>query len=148
MGQGIMEILHNQKLPENVSDQYRSVDKISTVILCIAVPLILLTGWFFIITIKEIITKERRLRRKTAKNIYGLAVLLGFLGLVSYCFYNIPSVLFSGLSWELVEVWAPSSFMIAIPGLLIGVFFFSVYYFTTSLFPKARDRTLFPIILL
>ncbi|WP_019912684.1 cyclic peptide export ABC transporter [Paenibacillus sp. HW567] len=148
MGQGIMEILHNKKPPEQVADQYLSVDKVSLVILCIAVPLILLTGWFFILTLKEIITKERRLRRKTAKNMCGLAVLLGFVGLLGYCLYEIPVILFSGLSWELVEVWAPSSFMIAIPSLFIGVVFFSLYYFTTSLFPKARDRTLFPIIFL
>jgi len=148
MGQGIMEILQNRKPPENVSDLYRSVDKVSIVILCVAIPLILITAWFVMAFLKEIIRKERKLRQQTIKNVYGATLLLGFLGLIGYCFYQIPTILFNGLSWDFVDVWAPVSFFSAILSLFIGIVFFSVYYYTTVVFPKAQDRTLFPIIVL
>ncbi|MGO4119364.1 hypothetical protein ACEQ6C_40195, partial [Rhizobium ruizarguesonis] len=75
------------------------------------------------------------------KNAYRFALLLVCLGLCGYCLWQIPAVLFDGLSWSFVDVWAPSSFSIAILSLFVGIVLFSVYYWLTVVFPKANDRT-------
>ncbi|TGV06155.1 class A beta-lactamase-related serine hydrolase, partial [Mesorhizobium sp. M00.F.Ca.ET.186.01.1.1] len=148
MGQGIMEILQGKQPPENVSDLYSSVDKVAVVILCIAIPLIAVTAWFAAKALGEIARKQRRPSAGFVKNAYRFAVLLVCLGLCGYCFWQIPSVLFDGLSWSFVDVWAPASFVNAILSLFVGIVLFSVYYWMTVVFPKANDRTFFPIIVL
>ncbi|MDH6353282.1 cyclic peptide export ABC transporter [Brevibacillus sp. 1238] len=148
MGQGIMEILQGKQPPENVSDLYSSVDKVAVVILCIAIPLIAVTAWFAAKALGEIARKQRRPSAGFVKNAYRFAVLLVCLGLCGYCFWQIPSVLFDGLSWSFVDVWAPASFVVAILSLFVGIVLFSVYYWMTVVFPKANDRTFFPIIVL
>ncbi|NRR19868.1 cyclic peptide export ABC transporter [Brevibacillus sp. MS2.2] len=148
MGQGIMEILRQKKPPENVSDLYSSVDNVSVAILCIAIPLILLTAWFAIVALGEIARKKRMRSGGFGKNAYRFVLLLLCLGLSGYCFYQIPSVLFDGVSWDFVDVWAPSSFVIAIQSLFVGIVLFAFYYFITVVFPKSHDRTFFPIIVL
>lgn len=133
---------------ERASDMFKDVAQTSTAVTIIVMPLGILTIVFFIRSIMEVITGRRRWK---SRGLNGVVAMLGsilLLSLFSYCLYLVPNVMFSGLSWEFVRVWAPDSFFYAILGIWTSGIVFCVFSLFTYFLPKSNDKAIFNLTVL
>ncbi|MBW7453339.1 cyclic peptide export ABC transporter [Paenibacillus sepulcri] len=148
MGQGIMDILQGKKPADNAQDMYKSLDVFAFFVILLMLPLIVVTLYFIVLSAARIYKKKRRLEKHAARRIGIPLASLAFILVSGYCLYQIPDVLFSGLSWDFVKVWAPASLIVAIGAVMSAIILFCVYLTLVSVFPERRDRNFFPLILL
>jgi putative ATP-binding cassette transporter len=148
IGEGIMDILQQKRPNDNVFDLYRSVDNIAVTMLCMLIPFILTNLWCLVHFWGEIFRKKRKFQPKHGSNLIRLVFLIALLGGLGYCIVQIPEVIFWGLSWNFVYVWAPLSFSVAIGALSAAIILFGVYYYLTTLFPKENEQSIFPVVTL
>ncbi|NJD01336.1 MAG: cyclic peptide export ABC transporter [Ruminiclostridium sp.] len=148
IGQGICDILISKKPVKFVSDMYQNIDNAATVIICITIPLFLITLYYLLFSLIQFFRRQRKLQGSITGILVKLSFLVLFLAGVGYCFYHIPDVLYWGLAWSFVRVWAPQSFITAIISLFSAITLFGIYYLFTNTFQKANDKALFPTIIL
>lgn len=146
--EGIMNTLVENDLPKPPVDMYKSIDNFSFTIICIAVPFILLTLAFFLLFIIQISKRERRFITNVYKSLVGFVFLMAFFAALAYCLYKLPNVLYYGLRWNFIKVWAPSSLITAVILILISTSLFGIYYYFNSMFSKTDRKDLFTLIVL
>jgi putative ATP-binding cassette transporter len=148
IGQGIMNILRDTKLPDSASDMYKGIDNLSSAIAFILVPVIAMILWFTAAGIIQAIKKRRRFEGNPVTGISAFAGLTAFMAVFGYCIYCIPDVLYWGLNWGFFRVWAPVSLLVALLLLFAGVLLFMLYFIFTAFFPKHDDMSLFTLTIL
>lgn len=148
IGQGVINIIKGDKLTEPIQDFYINIDNVSVTIICIATLMIVITLWYVLTILIQIIKKKRRFYRNLKKLIFPTIFSVLFIVSFAYCLYRIPDVLYWGLPWDFVKVWAPQSFIIAVFLIFITVTIFILYYGMTIFFPSEDDRSLFSICIL
>ncbi|MEK3834059.1 MULTISPECIES: cyclic peptide export ABC transporter [unclassified Paenibacillus] len=141
IGQGITEILQGYE-PSNAitGDTYKSADTISFVIFCVAVPASLAIMFFLIMSLIQIHRQGWRAKgnfiQSFLKVLFALIVLLS----VGFSLYKMPALLFWGLPWSFVNVWAPNSVIYAVALLYVTVGLFVVYSLISSIFEAKEKR--------
>lgn len=148
IAKGIINVISGEKQNENTSDTYISIDNVLFMIVLISISVALVTIYFLLATIIQIFKGERKYggnRKKTVVTIFSLLALLTGLG---YSMYRIPDVLYYGLPWAFIKVWAPNSLPVAILSLMSAATIFFVYYTIATSFPKNNDRSFFIITVL
>jgi len=148
IAKGINNIILGEKPKGNISDTYISIDNASFTIVLISLPVALATICLLIILIIQIIKRERKYTGDIKRVILNSSFLLLFISGLGYCLYKIPDVLYWGLPWSFIKVWAPQSLIIVIVLLLITVTIFCIYFILTALFPKSNEKSLFVIAIL
>ncbi|WP_068774888.1 cyclic peptide export ABC transporter [Paenibacillus sp. FJAT-26967] len=148
IAQGIMNIIHDKKLPEPISDMYKSIDNTASAVLFITIPVMLLILWFTGNVVRQMIRKERVFQGSVFSVGLSLFIFSCFMAAFIYCLYRIPDVIYWELNWDFVKVWAPQTLILAVLSLIVTVFCFSLYFILTNLFPKSDDRSLFVLTLL
>lgn len=140
IGVGINRILQRESVREDITDLYKSVDKVAIAIMCISSFLILVTLFFMIKALREIFRKERYFIfngiKSSLRFIFSFIFILG----LSYCIYLIPQVLYGGVSWTFAFVWLPYSVKIALYLAYVAIMVIYVYFIFTSFFEKERIR--------
>lgn len=147
-GQGIMDLIMGKELKTQKSDTYQGMDSTAVAVMCIALPFLLLTLVFILISIVELVKGKRKYVPIGKKSFSGLAAFVIFIGGFGYCLLNIPDILFGGLNWDFLRVWGPGSLVPAVVLLLTSVLVFCFYFAFTSVFRKDEENTFFPLIIL
>jgi cyclic peptide transporter len=148
IGQGIVDIIGDKKLPKPKKDMYKSLDNVSSSIVFMTVPIIILILYFFSRYLMDIFTKKNGVQRNNRRNIISIMAAIVFMTAFTYCLYSIPDILYEGLNWSFVDVWAPQSLIYAVISIFILALVFSLYFIMTILFPKQDDKSLFTLIIL
>ncbi len=148
IGQGIMEMMKYKSPATSVNDMLISVDNFSLTVLCVIIPILLVILGLFLFMAIELYKKERKFSRNITKNLTGFLKLLLSAAGFGYCLYKIPDILFDGLPWEFVGVWAPFSFTASLVMLFSGVMLFGLYYYSTNMFVKTDEKPWFLIVII
>ncbi|MFS1512187.1 cyclic peptide export ABC transporter [Chengkuizengella sp. SCS-71B] len=148
IGEGIMNLINGKELESMGTDFYKSMDNISSAVIFITIPMMLLVVWFLGIAIKQILIKKRKFEGNIARLFTSLVFFSIFIAGFSYCLYQIPNVLYWGLNWDFVNVWAPNSFTMAVLCIFTSGILFSLYYMLTLFFPKHDDKGMLVLIML
>ncbi|MCX8130379.1 MAG: cyclic peptide export ABC transporter [Clostridia bacterium] len=146
-GQGIIDIIMGKK-PVEQSDQYRSMDIICFAVICAAVPFLLTTIYLIILALVQIARKQRKFTNKGKKGIAGFFLSMLFVAAFVLSLYHLPRVMFDGLNWKFLSVWAPVSIPAAVLAILAGVLVFYLYFIITSFFPKVDEKSFFTLVFL
>ncbi|MBP2000610.1 cyclic peptide transporter [Paenibacillus shirakamiensis] len=148
LADGIMDIIQGKELPVPTSDIYKSLDNMASAILFITLPIMLLTLWFTGSLVKQVVRQDRVfVGTRSSMGLSLLVLLMGMTGF-AYCLYRIPDVLYWGLNWTFLSVWAPQSLVYGIVSLFLTALIFSVYFILIQLFPQTGDKSLFVLIML
>jgi putative ATP-binding cassette transporter len=142
---GIDDIIRGEKAKNNITDIYISIDNVSFTIVLISIPVLLATIYLLLILLMQIIKRERKFSGNIIKVITNTFFFLLFITGLGYSMYSIPDVLYWGLPWAFVKVWAPYSLIVAIIALLLTVTIFCVYLMLATIFPKSNDKHYFVI---
>ncbi|USK32033.1 cyclic peptide export ABC transporter [Bacillus sp. F19] len=148
IGQGIIDILSEKELVINTKDMYKSIDAFSFTLLLFMIPFSCLTLYFIFQIIIQVYQKKRNLEGKRVKRIGVPFIMFVFSLLAGYSLFKVPSVFFTGLTWDFVNVWAPISMSLAAWATLSGVVLFSIYLSLISIFPLYKNKNLFPLFVL
>ncbi|WP_379133784.1 cyclic peptide export ABC transporter [Paenibacillus sp. sgz500958] len=148
LGENILQTLLGKKLTKPPGDLYKNIDRNASLAVFILFPVMGLIGWFFLKGLSQIAKGQRRFEGSFRRTLFMTTGFVFFLAGFAYCLYRIPDVIFWGLNWNFVRVWAPESLIYAILSLFIVVVLFGLYYLFTELFPKKDDKTLFNLIVL
>lgn len=143
----IENILNGDKVIDVDGDMYRQLDTTAVIITIISLLFILITLYFLMCLIVQVIKGKRTFIRGNLSNmITKLFLDLVFLMLLGYCLYIIPYTIYDQLSWAFVKVWAPVSFTPAILVLYGSIVIFYCYYFIVSLFQEEGKQSYYPLI--
>lgn len=145
---GINKIISGEIPKDSITDLYISIDNISFAVFLISLPFALVTVCLLVILINQIIKKERKCIGDIKKIILSTSILLLFISGLVYCLYRLPDMLFFGLPWSFIKVWAPQSLIIAIGLLFITIALFCIYFLLTTVFVKSDDKSWFAITIL
>lgn len=148
IGKGILSIMRDEVPKSFKSDTYQDLDYASLALFVISNVIII---WIFVSFIYIIIDfyRKQRTRKLFRKQMHMyLAASLLIMAYIGYCTFKLPNVLFWGLTWEYVRVWAPYSFVPAVYLTLTAIALFIVYFLTITIFPKRKEKPLFTLILL
>lgn len=145
---GINNIILGEKPKDSITDTYISIDNASFTIVLISLPVALATICLLIILIIQIIKRERKYTGDIKRVILNTSFLLLFISGLGYCMYRIPDVLYWGLPWSFIKVWAPQSLIMGTILLFITVTIFCIYFLLTTVFTKSDDKSLFAITVL
>lgn len=148
IAKGINNIILGEKPKDNTSDTYISIDNASFAIALISLPVALATTCLLVILIIQIIKRERMRIEGAKRIVLNTSFLLLFILGFGYCMYRMPEVLFWGLPWSFVKVWAPQSLIIGVILLFITVTIFCIYFLLTTIFAKSDDKSLFAVTVL
>ncbi|MBZ9636380.1 cyclic peptide export ABC transporter [Clostridium sp. FP1] len=142
IGQGVIEILQGNQPKKTATDINKSVDIISIAIICMSIPIIIVTFYFMFIGVKQLIKKERKFQIKSVKVILGLIFSMLFMIGLTYCIYLIPYILYNGVSWKFVYVWLPANLKISICLLYATIWIAYIYFIFTRVLKKKQDKSL------
>ncbi|MFF2888658.1 cyclic peptide export ABC transporter [Paenibacillus sp. NPDC057967] len=148
IAQGIMNLIVGKETPDPVSDPYKGIDNMATFILFVLIPVALLVLWKTGTVVAQAARGSRRFQGKPVSTVLQLLMLAAFIGVMAYCLYRIPDIMFWGLNWDFVLVWAPDTLLYAVIMLLATVVLFGLYMMFSSMFPKPGDRSMFALVLL
>ncbi|MDP4098847.1 cyclic peptide export ABC transporter [Paenibacillus sp. P96] len=148
IGQGILDLLLGKEPVTGLEDTYRTVDRMSVIILVISASFIGLSLWFAVSIGLDLYYKRRQMASGTIMNGLRLLSFAVFSGGVTFAFLQLPEVLFNGVNWDFAEVWAPSSFKTSMWLLYASLLLFALSLLLNALFPKQGRSPLFPFIVL
>lgn len=145
IGQGIIEILQGNQPKKTAKDINKNIDIISIAIICVSIPIIIITFCFMLIGVKQVIKKKRKFQVKSVKVVLGLIFSLLFIVGLTYCIYLIPYILYNGVSWNFAYVWLPANLKTSVYLLYAAIWIAYIYFIFTQLFKKEEDKSLFLI---
>ncbi|WP_458462468.1 cyclic peptide export ABC transporter [Paenibacillus sp.] len=148
VGQGILDLMLGKEPVMELSDLYRNVDRIATVILAVSVPFIGIALWFIVSIWFDLYRKRRFVTSGRLMHVVRVISFALFAGGFAFAFLQLPQVLFDGVNWSFAEVWAPFSFKTAIWLLYAALMLFGLSLLLNSLFPKQGRSPLFPFVIL
>ncbi|WP_157332968.1 serine hydrolase domain-containing protein [Paenibacillus lutrae] len=142
IGQGIMDMLMGRAVQPGTSDQFLQVDRIAGIVTVITgistlVLLILLAKG-----ILQIRTGTRRYAGLHGRLIMRMLVMAVLLPALAYLLYRINDIVFDGLNWSFVQVWAPASLFYALYGIWGCALLFCLYDLFARSCPAANSPKL------
>lgn len=149
LGYYLMDDLRGKSRRFKFSDSYWNIDLISSLMVIISILFVLLSLYFLAVTVKKLFFGKVKYDSKSyirnVNEIFICVLLLSFLG---YCLYRIPVNLFNGLSWQVLDVWAPFNFSFTIKFLFIAFCIFFVYYiWSLPINDRFSDQTYMLVVL-
>lgn len=148
IGKEIMDVIKGKSVTYSTSDTYLNLDRLSLVIICVAIPFLLLTLWNLTVMVRELLRKQRQFNRGAGKSLASILIFLLFTAGFAFAIYQIPRTMLGGLSWEFVGVWGPATFTLAAGLLVAMVSLFSFYVLMLNLSRKQSDHSVFPLVIL
>ncbi|WP_343221759.1 cyclic peptide export ABC transporter [Paenibacillus tritici] len=146
IGQGIMSLLTGEELPDKSRDSYMSLDHFSSAMIVLMLTFSLLTVYFIAALLFK--AKQERERPDFKGSLVKVLILCLVTAILVYCLSILPNVMYSGLSWNFVKVWAPRSFPFAVGSLLTAVVVFGIYCILYGLFSRNRRNSIFVVSIL
>ncbi|WP_261626443.1 cyclic peptide export ABC transporter [Pseudoalteromonas holothuriae] len=143
IARGIDSVLNGVLPVQLEADQYRNVDNVATIVLIFTLPFAVLCFTFLCIAIKQAIQGHRQLVGSPLGVLNKLLVSLVFMAGLAICLYTIPQLFFSGVTWEVVSVWAPASFIPALITIQIAAVSFILYLIFTMSWRAQGDKQIF-----
>lgn len=138
---GISEILNvNEYNNIDIKDLNKRSDSIAIFIICFSSLIIIITLYFIVKLIKEIITKKRKFNSISKKSFLNIFISLIILLIITYCIYLIPYILYYGVSWDFVFVWLPDSIKIALYLFCTSIWLAYIFFLVTIFFKKKDDK--------
>ncbi len=122
IGYGVAEILKNNTPNSFYGDIFKSIDRISVVLLIVCSILFLLMLFFLKSLIKGIQNRKRVLVKRCGKIIISTGIGTIIISVFGYFLIKIPSLFFGGLDWKFASIWGPASFPLAVICLFLVVF--------------------------
>lgn len=129
ISQSVMDLWEGNNVNNNHSDGFQILDEIAT-ILCIAVSC--LGAFFFFLLLRiawKLFKKQRICVALNVKRIFLITIHSLFVAIILALTIMIPKILFGGLNWVYIEVWAPTS----IAMLFYSVISVSIIYYLFGL---------------
>ncbi|WP_068529813.1 cyclic peptide export ABC transporter [Paenibacillus glacialis] len=145
----IMNILMNTEdviIP--YSDNYQRLDRVSTFILSLFVPLVAVLLYLNIALVVQTLRKTRRYAKLSIKNVMGLLLLLPVIAGFYLCIYYVPYIYIFGYNWQAVKVYGPDTIMLATYAVIAAGGLFLVYYVLNFIFPKHEKTSYFNLAIL
>lgn len=124
------------------------MDNLSLTIVCVLGLFTVITLYFLIKAIIELIRKERKFTGNGVKGALGFLFSLILVGFIGYCVYLIPNVFFYGMSWTYIEEMGPGSLIAAVISLAVLLPVFYAYFIFTTYFVNPRENSFFLLIVL
>lgn len=121
---------------------------LSLTIIIVSAIMIMVTLYFLAVMFKEIVKKERSFTGNGIKGALTLILSGASISMIAYCFYNIPRVLFGGVSWVMIEEMGPESLIKASVCMAVVIPVFYIYFLMNYFFTKPDDKPYFLIIVL
>ncbi len=145
LGQGIIDIILDRETAVPQDDIYLIIDNVSVTISCIAVSIILILLVLILHFIFQILKGNRKFAGSKIKCFVSTILSAVFVVGFGYCLYSIPEVLYWGLPWNFVKVWAPVTLMSAVISLFILAIMVIVFLNLNFIFKKNKknNRPLF-----
>ncbi len=121
---------------------------LSFIIVGVLAIVTLITLYYFMVLIKEVIKGQRRFKWNGARGAGTIILSLALMSLFAYCMYRAPYILFNGMSWTFMQQLGPQIMITAIASLAIAIPVFYLYFLAGYFFPKPDDKPFFMIIVL
>lgn len=136
-GQGIAAILRGMEPEPSSYDMNAHFDDISSKIVLILSPFILLALVLFIRSIIRIAGKKQRFSARGVKKIVGFIVATALMVGLCYVLSIIPSLLNYNVPLSFAVVWMPMSFSYAVLSIFLTGFLYYLFFLSKLFFPKA-----------
>ncbi|WP_301336117.1 serine hydrolase [Paenibacillus sp. FJAT-26967] len=117
IGQGIMDMLMGRDVQTGTSDQFLQVDRIAAIVTAITGISILVLLFLLVKGIIQIRTGARQYTGLYNRLKIRMLVMAVLLSALAYLLYRINDIVFDGLNWSFVQVWAPNSLFYALYGI-------------------------------
>ncbi|KZN59878.1 hypothetical protein N473_02880 [Pseudoalteromonas luteoviolacea CPMOR-1] len=143
IARGINSLLEGVQPQSLEADQYRNVDTVSTIVLAVTLPFTLICLVFLGGAIKQAVTGQRQFISSPLGMLNKLLLSSVFMAGLAVCLYTIPQLFFAGVTWDVVSVWAPASFVPALIALQISAFSFILYLIFSMSWRAQDDKQVF-----
>ncbi|PNQ86874.1 peptide ABC transporter [Paenibacillus polymyxa] len=144
---GIAELLNGSEIMSSSGDTYQSLDKTATAIMLMTFLGMLGSIISISFVILQLRSGKRKYNRIGLKEFVTLLLSLLALGVIGYYLYEAPKTFFNGVTWSFVQVWAPSSLLAAVWGVVIFGVLMYINLILTQLFKKHDAKPYLSIIL-
>lgn len=145
---GILDIIEDKDSNYEYKDQYKTADIILTIFVIISIFLTIFTLFLLYNLVLDILKKKRTFTKNIKRVLIRDLLLLGFSCIGIYCIYQLPFVLYSGLTWDFLLVWGPFSLKPACILGMISVIILFLYFNIVTFFPKKQDKYIFLLTIL
>lgn len=148
IARGVMSIIRDRTPVEPVADTYNKLDRVATSML-VALSLILL-GLLYMVGrgLVEIRNGKRSWAKLRGWQYVRLSSAFIFLALYLCGLYYIPIVLLNKLSWSMLYVWGPYSFVPAVIAAAALGILYAIYHILTQLFTTKKEQPYFSLLTL
>ncbi|WP_312654280.1 cyclic peptide export ABC transporter [Aminipila sp.] len=148
IARGVMDIMLGNTPKQKTKDMYRSLDYIAVAIICISIPFLITSLYYLLNILYQIVCKNRRLAGARINVFWALLKIAATITIHASSLYMIPWILFDGLPWNFIKVWAPQSIIVSLCLIFSAGSIFTVYYYLNRIFPRDDDKSFFSVITL
>ncbi len=145
IGESIQNILFDEEVKDEVTDRFQLIDVSCVIIIIILIMLTIATVVKIILMILEIKKGARKFTNEKGHLIKSIVSFILIIASLASCIYIAPNIVFSGLSWSFIKVWASKSIFVAIVSIFIFIITFFLYYTLSNYTDKKDDMQLFLI---
>ncbi|KAA0784691.1 cyclic peptide export ABC transporter [Bacillus sp. BPN334] len=148
IGSSLLNMMIDKEVKPLLYDEYKKTDQIGTALfvmssLCLLTLLVMLFH-----LIREIIFRKRRFKLPTGKTWLHMVLVVAIYALMIYALYQLPNLLFGGLPWAFIKVWAPSTVVLAIYAIAGVGLAYVIHTFLNLCFPRQKGKSLLTLIVL
>jgi putative pyoverdin transport system ATP-binding/permease protein len=145
--QGVLSILYGEKPSEPNGDQMLLLDKLSSGVICFAVPLILIVIVLLIISIMQIILKKRKPVKTGIRFFFIISIFIIFSTVIVNCLFKFTELFANEMTWDVAGIWIPGSTVTAVYSILTLVIMFQSYFLLIYKFRKKNEINIFPLLI-
>jgi cyclic peptide transporter len=129
LGNYILNGLDGRPALFKLNDTYKSVDMVSSLMIIVSLLFLLFSVYFSVVTARRVILKKSSFDAKSyVRNLHEIIISLILVLFTGYCLYKVPENFFNGLSWHVLNVWAPFNFLFSFLLFYVSMCFFFAYY--------------------
>lgn len=121
---------------------------LSIVILVVCAAAALVTLFYIVKIVAEIVQKQRKFKGNGLAGFCTLVGSLGLMGGIGYCLYNAPRIVLGGFTWTMIEEYGPSALIDAALALSAVLPIFYLYFMLSYFFVREDDKPYFMVIVL
>ncbi|GGA37414.1 hypothetical protein GCM10007416_07900 [Kroppenstedtia guangzhouensis] len=148
IGESLLNMMLDKEIQPILFDTYKKVDQIATVLVSAVLILVLSLCGFFCHLLWQIFRRKRVFRVPTGKTWMQMFLTISMFGLMVYALVRLPDLLFGGLPWSFLQVWAPGTVLLAAFMLGGAGGIYTLWTLVNLLFPKPRDKSYLTLIVL
>lgn len=130
------------------ADSYQRFDKLSSIVTITFAPLIAALLYVTAAVIIEIFRRKRVFAAPTFKRFITLLLSIPVMAGFYLCIYFIPDLFLFGNNWNMVDVYAPETILIAVYSVSAAGALAFIYFVLSHLFPKPDKPSYFSLALL